>query len=134
MFKKGKKLSVAFKRQGTTRVKTLFKVKGAQLLLEHAKRVHNYCVACMLVIGVSLHKKDISQNPISVCFERGGKTSCTRELPIPSCDYDDNGIVKILFEETLSLVVTMYKNKVDDFQVRFLCITTDKRIYVLMYS
>jgi deoxycytidine triphosphate deaminase len=52
---------------------------------------------------------------VSVCFERGGKiaSSRTQKMQLKS-----DGTVEIIFEEALSLVVTMYREDSGKYQVQ----------------
>lgn len=65
-------------------------------------------------------------NEISLCFERGGKIATTTEKQIY---YKEN---EVLFNEILSLVVTMYKNNNNnEYQVLILLLLL---LYSLLYS
>jgi hypothetical protein len=49
-----------------------------------------------------------------VCFERGGKISSSNDVAVTATS---DGTMQLLFEDTLSQVVTMYKDDYDRFQV-----------------
>lgn len=51
---------------------------------------------------------------VSVCFERGGKVATSYERNVQETS---DGKLEIVFNETLSLVCTMYKNHDGNFQV-----------------
>lgn len=66
------------------------------------------------VLKVHFPKGNTAQDSISVCFERGGKISSSQNTTM--LQNDDNSF-SLLVEDTLSLVVTMYKDKDNIFQV-----------------
>lgn len=60
--------------------------------------------------------KDItSDSDVSVCFERGGKIASSRTQKMQL--QNDGSTVEIIFEEALSLVVTMYREDSGKYQV-----------------
>jgi hypothetical protein len=63
----------------------------------------------ILVHKVTLPKTtDLNEwHEISVCFERGGKLASTRDRNV---EVTNDGDLEITYNETLSLVSTMYKS------------------------
>ena len=55
-----------------------------------------------------------SESEVSVCFERGGKIAASHDRGLTDIR---NGSAEVTFNETLSLVVTMYKDSNDKYQV-----------------
>lgn len=70
----------------------------------------------MLVLRVIFptSTKDLTPgNEIGVCFERGGKIASSQDVVVTS---RSDGTVELRYEDTLSQVVTMYKDETDKFQ------------------
>ena len=101
MFKGTKTLSQRIQRHGTIAIKTLFRIEIIKIIIPQRT-----------ITSSSL----LPSSEISVCFERGGKIASTTDRPIVV--YNDN--YEVIFNETLSLVVTMYKTTTNEYQVRFI--------------
>lgn len=55
-----------------------------------------------------------SDSEVSVCFERGGKIAASRDKGLTDLR---NGTAEVAVNETLSLVITMYKGANEKYQV-----------------
>lgn len=81
-------------------------------------------LTCLTVHKVNYPRqnKDLTtESDISVCFERGGKIAASRTQKIQVLT---NGSIEIVFNEPLSLVVTMYRDESGKFQVNLPFLTT----------
>ena len=118
MFKKATK---HISRAGTTPVKVLFSIEVKTVALKSLKDLTDgrYFVQQLSSVSTlhcflpdSLIQTTNLDSTINVCFERSGKLAATKDISLSA----DGELLCANFDQTLSLVVTLYKNTDGSYQ------------------